>query len=112
MEALDMTRIAVKALEEKKAKDPIVLDIHEISTIADYFVIASGSNPNQMHAMQDAIEEELTKAGVHPKQIEGNRNASWILMDYQDLIIHLFSEEDRSFYDLERIWSDGKRVEL
>lgn len=112
MEALDIAKAASSALAEKKAKDLVVIDIREISTIADYFVIATGTNPNQMSAMEEQVEEELHRLGLHPRQIEGNRSSSWILMDYQDVVIHLFSQEDRSFYELERIWMDGKRVEL
>ena len=107
----EMVRIACKALDDKKAKDIKIIDIHEVSVIADYFVIASASNQNQVQAMVDNVEEMLTKAGYEPKQIEGTRNSSWILMDYGDLIVHIFSRDDRLFYDLERIWRDGKVVE-
>ena len=112
METLELVKLAVDALKDKKAEDVRIIDIHEISTIADYFVIASGSNSNQLGAMQDAVDEALYKAGVHAKQIEGNNQSTWILMDYQDFIVHLFSKEDRLFYDLERIWKDGKVIEL
>lgn len=112
MEALEIVKRAVAALADKKAEDIAVIDIQGISTIADYFVIANGSNPNQLGAMQDAVDEAMYTQGVHAKHIEGNNRSSWILMDYQDVIIHLFSKEDRLFYDLERIWSDGRRVEL
>lgn len=108
----EMVKIACHALSEKKAEDIKIIDIGEISPIADYFVIASGANVNQLQAMVDAVDEELTKAGHHAKQIEGNRNSSWILMDYNDIVVHVFSKEDRLFYDLERIWTDGKQVEL
>ncbi len=112
METLELVKLAVDALNDKKAEDVRVIDIHEISTIADYFVIASGANTNQLGAMQDAVDEALYKAGVHVKQIEGNRNSTWILMDYEDIIVHLFSKEDRLFYDLERIWRDGKQITM
>ena len=108
----EMTKIALRALDDKKARDVKVIDIHEVSVLADYFVIASGSNQNQVQAMVDNVEEMLTKAGYEPKQIEGTRNSSWILMDYGDLIIHVFDEENRLFYDLERIWRDGKVLEM
>ena len=106
----EMAAIAVKALEEKKGKDNKVIDIHEVSVIADYFVIASGSNLNQVEALKENVEEKLGKAGYEPKQIEGSRNSSWILMDYGDMIVHIFDEENRLFYDLERIWRDGKEM--
>jgi ribosome-associated protein len=112
METLELVKKAVAALDDKKAEDIKVIDIREISTIADYFIIASGSNQNQLTAMQDAVDEELHKAGVHVKQIEGNRNSTWILMDYEDIIVHLFSKQDRLFYDLERIWRDGKEIRI
>lgn len=111
MTAKEMAKTAYKALEDKKAEDIRILDISGISTVADYFVIADGSNPNQLQAMIDSVEEELGKAGCSPKQIEGNANSSWILMDYSDVIVHVFSKEDRLFYDLERIWKDGKSIE-
>lgn len=100
-------KIAVEALKDKKAIDVKVLDITGVTVIADYFIIASGSNTNQVQAMADNVEEALGKAGFEPKQIEGYRVANWILMDYNDIIIHIFSEQDRMFYDLERIWRDG-----
>ena len=107
----EMAKIAVAALEEKKAKDLKLLDISDVSVLADYFIIASGSNRNQVQAMADEVQERLGKAGFTPKQIEGYQTANWILMDYQDLIIHIFDEENRLFYDLERIWRDGSLVE-
>ena len=111
MQSLEQVKLIVKALEEKKAEDIRVIDIREISTIADFFVIANGTNQNQLQAMRDAVDEELYKAGYHTKQVEGNQNSSWVLMDYNDIIVHIFSKEDRLFYDLERIWRDGKIVE-
>ena len=112
MELLEVVKKAVAALEDKKAEDIKVIDIHEVSSIADYFIIANGSNPNQLAAMQDAVDEAMYKSGLHARQVEGNQNSTWILIDYNDVIVHLFSKEDRLFYDLERIWKDGKIVEL
>ena len=108
----EMACLACKALDEKKGMDIKVIDIHEVSVIADYFIIASASNQNQVQAMVDNVEEKLGRAGFEPKQIEGTRNSSWILMDYGDLIIHVFDEENRLFYDLERIWRDGKVLDV
>ena len=96
------------ALDEKKGADIKIIDISTVSTIADYFVIASASNQNQVQAMVDNADEMLGRAGYEAKQIEGTRNSSWVLMDYGDMIIHIFDEENRLFYDLERIWRDGK----
>lgn len=112
MELLEVVKKAVGALEDKKAEDITVIDISEVSSIADYFIIANGSNVNQLAAMQDAVDEVFYKSGLHAKQIEGNKNSTWILIDYNDVIVHLFDKEDRLFYDLERIWKDGKVVDL
>lgn len=112
METLDLVKLAVAALEDKKAEDISVIDISEVSTIADYFIIANAANQNQITAMQDSVDEAMYKNGVHAKQIEGNRNSTWILIDYEDIIVHLFSREDRLFYDLDRIWRDGKQIPL
>ena len=103
-----MAQIACKAIDDKKGQDIKIIDIHNVSVIADYFVIASGTNSNQVQAIVDNVEEQLGRAGFEAKQIEGNRNSSWILMDYGDVIVHVFDEENRLFYDLERIWRDGK----
>ena len=108
----EMTRLAIQALEDKKGNDIQIIDIHEVSVIADYFIIASGNNQNQLQAMRDAADEALYKAGVKVQQVEGNQSSTWILMDYNDIIIHIFSKEDRLFYDLERIWRDGKKIDI
>lgn len=107
-----MTTLAIKALEDKKGNDIRVIDIQDVSIIADYFIIASGSNRNQVQTMADNVEEVLGRAGYEPRQLEGYGTATWILMDYNDIIVHIFSEEDRLFYDLERIWRDGKNVDI
>lgn len=112
MSSKEMAKIAYKALADKKAGNIQVIDISSISVMADYFVIADGSNQNQIQAMCDAVEENLYKAGITVKQIEGNRNSSWILMDYREIIVHVFSKEDRLFYDLERIWGDGRFIDV
>lgn len=109
-QAKEMVRIAYDALDEKLGEEIEILKIDEISVIADYLVIASGRNQNQLNAMIDLVEEKMTLAGYRTKRIEGNKNSSWVLMDYGDVIIHVFSEDDRLFYDLERIWKDGKKV--
>lgn len=112
MTSFEYCKLAVEALEDRKAEDVTVIDIRGISPIADYFIVANGTNQNQIQAMQDAAEEALYKAGLKPKQIEGNKNSTWILMDYGDIILHIFSKEDRLFYDLERIWRDGKVIDI
>jgi ribosome-associated protein len=106
----EMTRIAIEALEDKKALDIRILDIREVSVIADYFVIAGGANPNQIQALCDNVREKLGRAGYPEKHIEGFETANWILMDFGDLIVHIFDHENRTLYDLERIWRDGRSV--
>ena len=108
----EMAKLAIVALEDKKAEDIRVIDISEVSVLADYFIIADGNNRNQVQAMIDNVEETLGKAGYEPKQIEGYQTANWVLMDYGDVIVHVFDKENRLFYDLERIWRDGKQIEL
>ena len=108
----EMAQLACKAIDDKKGEDIKVIDIHEVSVIADYFVIASASNQNQVQAIVDNVEEQLGRAGFEAKQVEGTRNSSWVLMDYGDMIVHVFDEENRLFYDLERIWRDGKVLDM
>ena len=112
MTSAEYCKISVKALEDKKAEDVKVIDIREISPIADFFIIADGMNQNQIQAMRDAVDEALYKADLKVRQVEGNQSSTWILMDYNDIIIHIFSKEDRLFYDLERIWKDGKEISV
>lgn len=108
----EMVKTAYHALEEKKGEDIRIIEIIGVSAIADYFIISNGTNDSQVQAMADSVEEELFKKGYTPRQIEGIRNKSWILMDYGDIVIHIFSREDRVFYDLERIWKDGRNLSL
>ncbi len=106
----EMARMAIKALEDKKAEDIRVIDISRISVLADYFIIASGSNRNQIQTLCDTVEETLGRAGQTVKQIEGYDSANWVLLDFKDIIVHIFDKENRLFYDLERIWCDGKTI--
>ena len=106
----EMTKLAIEALEDKKAEDIKIIDISDVSVIADYFIIASGSNRSQIQALSDNVEEKLGRSGHLVKQIEGYDTANWVLMDFGDIIVHIFDSENRLFYDLERIWSDGKPV--
>lgn len=110
MTSREIAKTAIAALEDKKADDIRVIDITEVSVIADYFIIASGRNRNQVQALADLVEEKLHEVGVRPRQIEGYQTANWILMDYHDVIVHIFNEEDRLFYNLEKIWMDGKQI--
>ncbi|MCR5836804.1 MAG: ribosome silencing factor [Lachnospiraceae bacterium] len=112
MTSKEIAKIAFNALDDKKGIDISIIDITEVSVIADYFIIAGGNNENQVQAMVDSVDEELSKAGIHANHIEGYRNANWVLMDYNDVIIHVFNQDDRLFYDLERIWRDGKEIDI
>ena len=112
MESRELAKIAYNALDEKKGINISIIDISEISTLADYFIIAGGNNENQVKALANSVEEEMYKVDCKPRHIEGFDNANWILMDFSDIIVHVFNEEDRLFYDLERIWRDGKHLEV
>ncbi len=111
MNSIEIARLALRALEANKAEEIKTIDISEVSVIADYFIIANGTNRSQIQALSDHVEETLGKAGVPLRQIEGYQNANWVLLDFHDVIIHIFDKENRLFYDLERIWRDGKPVE-
>ena len=106
----ELARLAIGALEDKKAEDVRVIDIGGVSVLADYFIIASGNNRAQVQAMADEVEQRMGRAGAAPRQIEGYQAGNWVLMDFGDVIIHIFDAQNRLFYDLERIWKDGRRV--
>lgn len=110
--AREMARLAIRALEDKKAEDIRIIDISEVSVIADYFIIASGGNRNQIQTLCDNVQEVLGRAGYPEKQTEGYQTANWILMDFGDVIVHIFDRENRLLYDLERIWRDGRQIEV
>ena len=110
--AKEMVKTAVAALQDKKGEDIRVIDISGVTVIADYFIIASGSNPNQVQALVDNVEEQMYKAGYDDPRVEGYNTASWVLLDYNDVIVHVFSQDDRLFYDLERLWRDGKEIDV
>ena len=106
-----MARLVIETLEEKKAEDIRVIDIGAVSSLGDYFILASGMNRAQIQTMSDEIEKAMAGAGHHPRHVEGYEKANWVLLDYNDVIIHLFDRENRLFFNLERIWRDGKEVE-
>ena len=108
MESIALAKKIMTILEEKKATDILALDISEISTLADYFILASAENVRQLDALEDAVEEDV-RLEVNK---EGESSSGWILMDYRDIVVHLFTKEQRAFYDLEKIWSDAKRIEM
>lgn len=110
--SLEMAKLAIAALEDKKAEDIKVIDISEVSVIADYFIIAGGSNRSQIQALSDNVDEQLGRAGFYLKQKEGYETANWVLLDFGDVIVHIFDKENRLLYDLERIWRDGKHIDI
>ena len=103
---------ALHAAAEKKAIEPVVLDLREIASFTDYFVIVSGANERQVQAISDEIYESLKKSGHAAARVEGYKTAEWILLDYGDFVVHVFEQKARKFYDLERLWRESKRVEL
>ena len=112
MEPIKMAEIAVKALDRKKASDVTAIKIEDITTLADYFVIASASSSTQLKALADEVEYELEQQGVNCHHREGMQSAEWILLDYGDIIVHVFSNEARAFYKLEKLWADAEEVNI
>ena len=112
MTTSEKVKVIYSALEEKKGIDIKIIDIRKISVLADYLVIAGGTNKSQVQAMVDSVEEELGKDKIYTKHVEGYSTANWILLDYSDIIVHVFNQEDRLFYDLERLWKDGNTAEI
>ena len=103
---------AIRACLEKKAEEITVLELEQGSgAFTDYFVVCSGTNPRQVQAISDEVENRLEQAGVRPNQIEGYKQAEWVLLDYVDFVVHVFSEKARKFYDLERLWKTARRME-
>jgi ribosome-associated protein len=103
---------ALHAAAEKKALEPVVLDLREIASFTDYFVIVSGANERQVQAISDEVYESLKKAGHPAARVEGYKTAEWILLDYGDFVVHVFEQKARKFYDLERLWRESKRIEV
>ena len=112
MNSKEMVKLAYNALSDKKGEDIKVIDIASVSVLADYFIIANGSNESQVKDLIDNVEECLHKAGFVLKQREGYGTASWVLLDFGDIIVHIFDKENRLFYNLERIWRDGVEVDV
>ncbi len=104
--------IAVKALDSKKAKDIKVLKVEDLTILANYFVIASATSTTQVKALADEVEYQLGLKGVQPKDIEGYQSKTWIVLDYIDVIVHVFLETERDFYQLEHLWADGTPVDI
>lgn len=112
MTSLETAKMAVKALDSKKALDIKVIKIQDISAIADYFAIATGTSSTHVKALADEVEAQLDEAGISVSHVEGYRSNSWILLDYVDVVVHVFSDEAREYYDLERLWQDGEIIDI
>lgn len=108
----EMALAIAKAVDSKKAKDILVLETDGVTSLCDYFVLCSGSSAPQLKALGDAAEKAMKDNDILPHHIEGHRGGTWILQDYGDVVVHLFSEEAREFYDLDRLWQDAKTVDL
>jgi ribosome-associated protein len=108
---IDALKIALNAADDKKANDIVALDISKIASFASFFLICTGDSSRQIQAISDEIEERLKAHGIRPSHVEGYQNAEWILVDYGDLVVHIFSRNARIYYDLERLWRDGKRLD-
>lgn len=107
-----MLEIAVKALDSKKAEDIKVIKIKDISVLADYFIIADGTSSTQTKALADEVDFKLGEQGIQPHSIQGNNGSNWIILDYSDIMVHVFSRDQREFYNLERLWSDGEEIDI
>ncbi len=108
----EMALAIAKAVDSKKGKDILVLETDGVTSLCDYFVLCSGSSAPQLKALGDAAEKAMKDNDIQPHHIEGHRGGTWILQDYGDVVVHLFSEEAREFYDLDRLWQDAKTVDL
>ncbi len=112
LDSLEKVRIIASTVRDKKAKDVTILELKEISIITDYFVVCSGESTTQVRAIVDHIEERLRSQGFRPGGVEGYRNSQWILMDFGDVIVHVFEDETRKFYAIEKLWLDAPRIEI
>lgn len=112
MTSLENAKLAAKAISDKKGLNIKVIRVDDVSVLADYFVIATGTSSTHVKALADEVEYKLNEAGVSVSHIEGYRSNSWILLDYVDVIVHVFSDEARDYYDLERLWQDGEIIDI
>lgn len=112
MNSEELAKKIVRILDSKKGLDIVGVDIHELTTIGDYFILVTGTSSPHVKALAEEVEDTLAKEGLEPRRIEGAQSATWILMDYQDVILHIFTKETRDFYNMERLWSDAPRLDL
>lgn len=106
----EILEIAVRAIDSKRGENIKIIKIDELTVIANYFIIANGNSTTQVKALADEVEFKLSQAGLEPKRTEGYQGANWIVLDYIDVVIHIFHKETRDFYDLERLWQDGVEI--
>ncbi len=112
LNSLEVAQHCAQAADDKKAFDILILDLRGLTYITDYFVICSGSNVTQVGAIADGIGQALARADLHPSHVEGEAEASWVLMDYGDVVVHIFDEQTRAYYCLEKLWGDAPRMQL
>ncbi len=112
LNSLEAAQLSAEAADNKKAFDILILDLRSLTSITDYFIICSASNSSQVVAIADGITQALAEAGVHPSHMEGETEASWLLMDYGDIVIHIFNQQTRAYYCLEKLWGDAPRIPL
>ncbi|UCG79457.1 MAG: ribosome silencing factor [Nitrospirota bacterium] len=112
LKSLEKARLIAKASQDKKSVDPVIIEIKDLTVIADYFVVCSGESKTQVGAISDHINEELRKSGIKPRTVEGADFNNWVLLDYGDVIAHVFDAETRSFYELEKLWLDAPRISI
>jgi ribosome-associated protein len=112
LNSLEVAQLCAGAADGKKAFDILVLDLGKLTSICDYFVICSGSNSTQVGAIVEGIGHELAKAGVHASHVEGATCANWVLMDYGEVVVHVFEEQTRAYYSLEKLWGEAPRIDL
>jgi len=105
-------KIAARAVDDKKAQDIVALDISGVASFADYFLLCSGDSTRQIQAIANEVEEKLAAAGYRPAHVEGYANAEWVLLDYMDMVVHVFSRKAREYYDLERLWRDARSIDV
>ncbi len=110
LNSLEAAQLCAEAADSKKAFEILILDLRKLTSIADYFVICSGSNTTQVGAIADGIGQALAKAGIQPSHVEGATGANWVLMDYGDVVVHIFEEQTRTYYSLEKLWGEAPRI--
>lgn len=112
MHALDKARLCLKFIMERKAVDPILLDVEKLTSITDYFLIASGNSSRQVQAISGHVQQKMREAGFRASGVEGGQEGHWVLLDYGDVVIHLFYQPVREFYDLEGLWIEAPRINI